>query len=234
MFVRIPDYDNDEPSPQPENGNGENGRPSVYTLLFWIIFSGRMLAFVRRINYHWLLSPGNIAAVVESVLTAGILVCLLMLVDYYIWPAFVAWWKGPDRPGTAAPKAPQPPMDPPADEPEEPRQAEQTAVSGSTAVMDNGEEWVLIGNKPIYLSDHNVSMDDWLRLKSARENGRMPDVSPTSLQEKVGLDGEAARNLNAMLMHLGMARDGGYRQPNKWTALGNQVLPSPASRRVVH
>jgi len=230
----------DENQPEPENGNGENSKPSVYTLLFWIIFCGRMLAFVHRLNYHWLASPGNIAALLESVLTAGGTIALIILLWEYVIPWLMMMWQrfGPEEHGPQAPVPDQPPPKPTtAPPPDEPRQTEYTAVRApdTTAVTDQPEDWVLIGNKPIYLSDYEVSLDDWQRLKTARRGGRMPDISPTSLQEKIGMGDEAAKNLNAMLMALGLTRDGGHRQPNRWTALGEQVLPaSPTGAARVH
>lgn len=233
MFVKIPDYENEPPEQM--NGNGDNGRPSVYWLVFAIIFCGHAGMNLASVNFSWMFSPSNIRVGAAAFLAAGGWTAALALVNYYIWPAFVVWFTAPKREVLqTAVNEPEPTpalRRPPATEPEEPRQVEQTVTPRATDV----EEWVLIGNKPIYLSDHGVTLDDWTRLKSARQRGEMPTVSPNSLKEKMGLDDEAASNLNDLLLHLGLSRDGGHRQPNRFTALGERVLPTrPTEAARVH
>lgn len=239
MLVQIPEYESD-PLPEPENGNGDNGRPSLYWLMFLIILSSRIWWKAPGLDMSSVFNAANIRIGIEALAIATGWTAALALVNYYIWPAFANWFNPPPGPEkTAVPADDQPPPKPRAALPpqvngygEEPNRAEQTAAQP-------GQTRAVIGNQLVDLADYGVDIDHWQRVKQARVGGSLPDVSLPKLHA-LGIDrkhraseGDSdAHRVIDMMLDLELIADGGERKPFVWTGKGEGVLPHPATVRI--
>ena len=245
MFVKIPNYDD---LPEPENGNGEDGRPSLYWLVFLILLSSRIWYKAPGLDMSGLWTAANIRIGIEAVAIATGWTAALALVNAYIWPGFVAWWRagmGGQRELAEAQVMAVPALPPPKpatapppqinDNGDEPRRAEVTA-----AIWTNGRQ-ITIADQTVDLGDYQVSREQWNALAKARRRGQFGDISLNSLHDVLGIDRKIragvqdsdAHRVIGLLLDLELIRDGGERRPYLFTALGESVLPPHPNRQAV-
>jgi hypothetical protein len=220
-------------------------KPSLYNLVYLLLFLLNIWYKFSSLERASLFTAVNLFIALYAGIAAGIWTIILMIVDFYLWPAFKVWFQAGLNTAVVTPD-------------EDRREVQQQARPLPQAVtpapvvnlptheqvtIETDDNRVLVGNRMVDLLDYDLTLDHWNLLVIARRRGRMPTISPTMLKEKFGIDNmnetetmdSDAHRVIAMLEELELIENIGYRQPYRFTELGDRVLPtSPTEPVAVH